>query len=107
MTISVRSIAEATQHFEAGRLAEAEAVCRQILAGQPQHADALHLLGAIACEAQQYGMAIAFIGKAIALDERRASFHTSLGRAYRMLWRLDEAVESCQRALSIDLTFAD
>jgi hypothetical protein len=107
MTMSVQSMADAVQHFRARRLAEAEAVCRQILAGEPRHAEALHLLGAIASEAQQYGMAIAFIGRAIALEERRALFHTSLGRACRMLWRLDEAVESCRRALSIDPTFAD
>ncbi len=31
-------------HHRAGRLGEAEAVCRQILTEQPDFADALHLL---------------------------------------------------------------
>jgi hypothetical protein len=33
-------------HHKAGRLAEAENCCRQVLAVRPNHADALHLLGA-------------------------------------------------------------
>ena len=42
----------AVQHHQAGRLAEAELLYRQILAAQPNHADALHLLGVMA---QQVG----------------------------------------------------
>src|SRR5437867_1473861 len=38
----------ARAHHQSGRLAEAEAIYRQILAVEPRHADALHLLGVIA-----------------------------------------------------------
>ena len=41
------SFETARQHFQAGRFAQAEGVCRQILAGQPQHPLALCLLGQI------------------------------------------------------------
>ena len=37
----------ALAHHRAGRLAEAEAIYRQILATDPQQADSLHLLGMI------------------------------------------------------------
>jgi hypothetical protein len=97
----------AMQCLAIGQVAEAEAVCRQILAVEPQNVDALHLLGVIASEAQQYGVAIAFIRKAIALEEKRAPFHASLGRAYRFLWRLDAALESCRQALVLDERLAD
>ena len=40
----------AVQHHQAGRLADAEALYRQILAAQPGHADALHFLGALPYE---------------------------------------------------------
>ena len=38
----------ALEHHRAGRLAEAEAIYRQVLARCPDHADALHLLGVLA-----------------------------------------------------------
>ena len=45
-------------HHRAGRLAEAEAVYRAILASDPNHADALQLLGTIAHQVGQHGAAI-------------------------------------------------
>jgi Flp pilus assembly protein TadD len=107
MTHSRPSFAEAIRNFNAGRLAQAEAACRKLLATDPRHAESLHLLGVIASQAKQYVVAVAFIRKAIAIEEGRAPFRTSLGRAYRMLQRLDEAVECCRCALTIDPTFAD
>jgi hypothetical protein len=38
----------AIQHHQAGRLDLAEGICRAILGVEPDHADALHLLGVIA-----------------------------------------------------------
>jgi len=45
-------------HHQAGRLAQAETLYRQILEEQPNHADALHLLGVIACQAGRYELAV-------------------------------------------------
>src|SRR5207244_407905 len=38
----------AQQHFAAGRLPECAAVCERILQTEPDHAEALHLLGLVA-----------------------------------------------------------
>jgi Flp pilus assembly protein TadD len=43
---------QAAAHFGAGRLPQAEGICRQILQLAPDHSDALHILGAVA---QQVG----------------------------------------------------
>src|ERR1700687_4491711 len=59
------SFADAVKEYDAGRLPDAQALCRQILAREPQHADALHLLGMIAYDARQYKIAVGFINKAI------------------------------------------
>jgi hypothetical protein len=40
----------AMQHQQTGNLAEAQAIYRQILLAQPNHPDALHLLGTVALQ---------------------------------------------------------
>jgi len=44
----------ARQHHKAGQLAQAETLYRQILQQQPNHPDALHLLGVIAYQAGRH-----------------------------------------------------
>jgi Tetratricopeptide repeat/Glycosyltransferase family 9 (heptosyltransferase) len=107
MVTSSVCFASAMHLYRMRQLPEAEAICRKILATEPQNAEVLHLIGMIVSDAQHYDVAVAFIRKAIALDDERASFHASLGRAYRFLWRLDEAVQSCRRSLAIDPALAD
>jgi Tetratricopeptide repeat/Glycosyltransferase family 9 (heptosyltransferase) len=107
MVASSVSFAGAMRLYRMRQLPEAEAICRKILTTEPQNAEVLHLIGMIASTAQHYDVAVAFIRKAIALDDGRASFHAGLGRAYRFLWRLDEAVQSCRRSLAIDPALAD
>jgi len=43
-------LARALGHHQAGRLIEAEALYRELLAGQPDHPDALHYLGVLALQ---------------------------------------------------------
>ena len=50
---------------QAGRLAEAEGAYRRILAAEPRHADALHLLGVLAHQAGANDAAADLIGPAI------------------------------------------
>jgi tetratricopeptide (TPR) repeat protein len=100
-------LAGARHHHRMGWLREPEAVCRQILAIDPQNVDALHLLGVIAHEAGQYTIAVGFITKAISLRSSDASLYNSLGRAYRRLGKYDDAAESQRRALLLDPLFVD
>ena len=98
----------ALQHHQAGRLAEAEAIYRQVLAAEPQHADALHLLGVIAHQMGLNDRAVAMIRQAIALNPHSSIFHSNLGEAYRKLGQLDEAIAAYRQALQLqpDLTSA-
>ena len=43
----------ALDHHQAGRLGQAEAIYRQILSHQPNHPDALHMLGVLAHQMNQ------------------------------------------------------
>ena len=48
-----------------GRLAEAERIYEEVLRQQPNHFDALHLLGVIAVQTRRTERAVELIGKAI------------------------------------------
>lgn len=91
----------AVQHHQAGRLADAEALYRQILAVQPHHGDALHFLGVIAGLMGHYGQAVALIGQAIEIRPDNAGAHSHLGAVYRAMGRLDEAIGSYRMALQL------
>jgi len=91
----------ALQHHQTGRLADAEALYRQILAVQPNHADALHLLGVIAQQVGRHELAIESIRKAIVIDPNNFLAHSNLGETYRTMGQLDEAIASHRRALQL------
>jgi len=91
----------AVQHHQAGRLADAEALYRQIIAVQPNHAEALHYLGVIAHQVGRNEMAVEWIRQAIALNPHSPDAHSNLGVACRAIGRLDEAIASFHRALEL------
>ena len=99
-TIS-EALAIAVQHHQAGRLQAAEQICRQILTVEPNHADALHLLGVIASQVGKQGIAVEYIRRAIRLKGNVAGFHVNLGNALKEQGKLDEAVACYRRALEL------
>lgn len=97
----------ALQHHQAGRLQEAEQLYRQILNAQPNHADALHLLGVIAHQTGNHAVAVELIRKAISLNPTVGSYHNNLGNALKYQGRLEEAIASFQRALGLKPDYAE
>jgi predicted O-linked N-acetylglucosamine transferase (SPINDLY family) len=88
-------------HHQAGRLAEAEAIYRQVLAAEPTNAAALHLLGVLATHVGQHAAAAELISQAVQIEPTAAAYHTNLGVAYQSLGRLDEAVRCYARSLAL------
>jgi tetratricopeptide (TPR) repeat protein len=88
-------------HHQGGRLAQAETHYRETLALQPDHADALHLLGVIASQVGRHDVAVDLIGRAVALDRTSSLYHSNHGLALAGLKRFAEAIESYDRALSL------
>lgn len=105
-TIS-EALSIALQHHQAGRLQEAEALYRQILQVQPDHPDALHLLGVIAHQVGKQDIAISYIVRAIGLKPDVAEYYNNIGEAYRALGKLDEAMDHYRRALQLKPTYAE
>jgi len=93
--------AEAQGHHRAGRLGEAEALYRRILAIQPRHADSLQFLGAIAYQVGRHDLAARLFTAAIEIRDDIAAFHANLAAALFALGRLDEAAARYARALEL------
>jgi len=91
----------ALQHHDAGRLPEAEALYRRILAKAPGHPHALHLLGLVAHQRGRNEQAAELIEQAIAASDSNPAYHGNLGLAYEALGRYPEAIASQQRALRL------
>jgi len=91
----------ALQHHQAGRLAAAEPLYRQVLAQQPEHAGALHLLGVIAHQAGKREAAVDLIGRAIALRPDWPEAHSNLGEALKAQGKLDLAIAAFRQAIAL------
>ena len=100
-------LARGLEHHQAGRLSEAEAHYRRVLAAETRNAEALHLLGVLAHQAGRFEAAIESIGGAIAAGPGIALFHNSMGAALKALDRLDEAIGHYRQALSLDSAYVD
>jgi predicted O-linked N-acetylglucosamine transferase (SPINDLY family) len=102
-----QSIRIALQHHQAGRLAEAERIYRQVLAQQPDHADALHLLGVLAGQAGRFDVGVDLIRRAIGICSTDASFHFNLGNAQTQMGQLDQAIASFRQAIRLNPDYAE
>jgi Flp pilus assembly protein TadD len=91
----------AIQHHQAGRLREAEMLYRQILATDPRHADALHMLGLGAFQAGRNDVAIDLIRRAIASRPNYPEAYGNLGLALYENGQLDEAVAAQRQAIAL------
>jgi tetratricopeptide (TPR) repeat protein len=94
--------AAALQNHRQRRMGEAEGLYRQVLAVDPNHVDALHMLGVLAYQAGRPEAAVDLIGRAIALRGENPSFHNNIGEALRYLGRLDEAIAHFTKATELD-----
>jgi predicted O-linked N-acetylglucosamine transferase (SPINDLY family) len=91
----------ALSHHQAGRLAEAEAIYRQVLAQRPNHADALHGLGELAGQTGWLDQAVNLIRRAIAICSTNASYYNDLGKFLKDQGQLDQAIASYRQAIRL------
>lgn len=88
----------AIQLFNAGQLAQAEALCRTALKRQRDNPDGWHLLGMIALRSGQPEEAVSCIRKCTTRQPGNAAALCNLGVAYRALGRLKEAAAAFEKA---------
>src|SRR5262245_7436732 len=89
-----------------GKLADAERCYGEVLQQQPNHFDALHLLGVIARQTRRPERAVELIKRAIGLNPKVAAAHNNLGTALTDLQRPADALASYDRAIALKPDFA-
>lgn len=92
---------EAREHHQAGRLAQAEEIYKQILHRQPDNAAVLSKLGAALAGQGKLAETLTPLRRAIELDPDLVEAHNNLGAAFQILGKLDDSVAAFRRALAI------
>lgn len=100
-------LVEAFAHHQAGRLAEAQAGYREVLARDERNFDAVNLLGVIALQSARPAEAAEYFARAVDIAPQNAAGHNNLGEAYRRLGRYDDAVASLERSVAQDAGYAE
>ncbi len=107
MARTPKSLEKGLALHNAGDLQQAEQEYKRILRLDPQHADALHLLGVIGQQRGEPALAVEYIGKAIAVNGSNPTFHTNLAAAHHALARYRDAENCCRRAVRLQPRFAE
>jgi tetratricopeptide (TPR) repeat protein len=94
-------------HHQAGRLADAESAYRRVLVRQPNHFNAVYLLGVLAHQAGNSAAAADLIRQAISLNPGYAEAHAKLGVALASLGQFEPAVEAFEQAIALNPAFAE
>jgi protein O-GlcNAc transferase len=89
---------QARQLQQAGRTADAEALCRSILAKTPDEPNALNLLGIFARQNGRPAESVQFLTRAVAVAPDAAPLYFNLGVAFADLKDWDRAIAAFRRA---------
>jgi tetratricopeptide (TPR) repeat protein len=93
---------EALEEHQRGNLERATRLYEVVLRGNPDHPDALYLLGLIAIQTGNPQRAVLLIGRAATLRPGDPVIHANLGEAYRALGDTKRTIECCRTALRLD-----
>lgn len=102
VTVSIPQALEfAIQHYQAGRLRDAEIIFRRVLQLQPRQAEALRWLGLIAQKVGRLPEALGLIEQALSLSPQSVEYLNDQGNILLALGRPGEAVAAYSMALEL------
>jgi predicted O-linked N-acetylglucosamine transferase (SPINDLY family) len=102
-----RMIDAALELHQAGRLAEADAAYREVLAIDPRNSDALHFLGVIAQQQGALESAATWMSQAVAANPANVHAHDNLGKVLEAQGKLADAIACYQRVIELAPERAD
>lgn len=91
----------ARKHHHAGELAEAEKIYRQVLQEEPNHAEALYLIGTLTGQRGDREAAIGLVRRSIEIRGDVAEAHRNLAVLFAQSKRYADALESFSRAAQL------
>jgi tetratricopeptide (TPR) repeat protein len=94
------------RHLQSGQPLEAQICCQKLLASDPNHAGALHLMGLIAFRAGQYDHALEWTARAIA-QEPKPDYIASLATTLLKQGRREDALKAFDKAVQLKPDDAD
>ena len=90
-----------------GDFPRAEQIYRSIIARNPRHFDALHMLGTLALQGRHLPEAAALLRQALAVKPNAAAAHGNLGVCLREMGEFQSALDSLDRAVALNPRHAD
>jgi len=94
-------MAEAARLYAARQLAEAAACCEAVIADEPAHFEAHHLLGVLSLDLGRHEAAREALQRAVSLNPRSPRARYNLGNLFQTLGRHEEAESAYRAALAL------
>jgi predicted TPR repeat methyltransferase len=91
----------AIELHQRGELDDAEALYRQILAVMPEHFDALHLLGVVKGQQNEFAAAVPYFERALRVNPESAAVFNNYGNVLQALGRFSQALASYDHSLAL------
>ncbi len=102
-----KTLQSAAAYYQAGKVRQAECLCREVLKIEPRNSGALFLSGLICQQSNEFDKAITFYQRALQFDPGLISAYYNLGSVFQEKGQLEEAIAYYQRVLELDPTLAD
>ncbi len=98
----MRSYHEAEQAFTAGKLMQADDLCRRILTAEPAHSGALHLAGLLALRRRYGQAAVDLLTRAVAAEPGNIPYRVHLATAQGAVGKAEDATRTLEEAIELD-----
>ena len=97
-----QALLTAIEHYRAGHWAQAEHLCRRVLSAEPDHADALHILGAVAHRIGKSALALDLVSRAVALRPNADAYRNTLGSIHHAMGHPERAAIEHRWAVALN-----
>ena len=98
---------EAIKIHQNGNLEQAKIIYSEILNSFPGNFEVLHLIGIAEAQSKNFSLAVDYISKAIAIDDKNPAFYNNRANALKELNKLSEANADYEKAIKLKPDYAE